>query len=147
MCLTTKTKRQVASEDIKCFKVIKRFIREGSSIVTIDGKTFMEVELRSAIQQFEYSFHKLYTSSFRVTRCSGNTMINGGHIIINEGLHSFTNLVSAKNCHGKDSNKIIVECTIPSGSRFYINTAGTEYASDQIILNKVYNGSTRKVRK
>lgn len=63
---------------------------------------------------------------------------------IEEGLHSFVNLKDArKRCH---SNNIIVECTIPKGSKYYVGKYWLSYdescksiASTQLRYNKIVN--------
>ena len=119
MCLTTSQHTSlIAKHNIRCYKVLRK-------------------DLVSPCYNQQYVLGQKLTSAIcRYFR----------HI--EEGLHTYVNFGYAKD-RTRDTwfnqiellpvaaAPIVVECIIPQGSEYYISNNGEEYASNQLIPNKI----------
>ena len=116
MCFVVSDKypnKLIAKKDIRCYKRMEK----------IGGQIY------SAIKHKKYSFGKL-------TKAKGtrhNAVLEISWVVfIQTGTHSYVAKSLAKYYQSPD--EILVQCTIPKGSRYYKNE--TEYVSNRIIIVK-----------
>ena len=122
MCFRVETKRQIAGEDIICWKVVRA--------------TLNPERVASEYGRFYYEFDKKYKVSgpnwMRDKKCNDD---------INIGFHSYRNRSTAEENCNKDL--IIVKCIIPKGSYYFQNTwfdnkTPHHFVSNQIKIVKQY---------
>ena len=77
---------------------------------------------------FKYSFNTLYTIKGKLTIYYGD---------VNEGFHAYRTKKAYKNSFAWGNNRaVLVECTIPKGSEYFLGKNG-DIVSNQIILNNI----------
>ena len=109
------TKRLTAEKSIICYKTVTPMY---------DGEDMNEY--CSKYQWFDYKLNKLYKGDLKISLPRNQ---------IEMGFHSYTNSKIAKNHCG--SNEVVVECVIPKGAKYYVNTYHEEYVSNQIKIKRV----------
>lgn len=114
---------KITKQDITCYKTFDSDARSQNQY----GKY-----VRSMHRSFNYKIGVLYELDGYM-----NVIYNWfwNRKVIDVGLHSHTNLNSAKIDALNDG--LIYECIIPKGSRYYYNPQTEEYVSDQIIIKKL----------
>lgn len=115
MCLVTRKPKQIAKENITCYKVVH----------LIDNVMF------SYYYDFKYILNKVYKIKDMFTYRMGD------HTCIEKAFHSYASLEAAMEFRDLcfeacDYNCIIVKCTIPKGAEYYANIQ--TIASNQIII-------------
>ena len=122
MCLSNVSERMTTPQDIVAYKVM---ILKGT-------------ELISSYRQFGYVLGERYHSKL------DNSFIG----YIDEGIHTFVRIEDAEreakhwNRTSNEYKEIVVECTIPAGSEYYVGEYYSDLgcvasmASDQIIIVK-----------
>lgn len=113
------TKRQIAKENIICYKIL-----QASIWVDMNPIRFI-----SMFRHFSYELNFEYTSPLKIDRIN--------HSEVHLGFHSYSTLDKAKKIFGGSRVFTLVECIIPSGAKYYYNPDRCEYVSDKIIINKV----------
>lgn len=116
---------QVATEEIDCFKLFKDPVCYSGIPSGI---------LRSPYQNYDYKKGKRYDLGKELEIMDVNQ--------INEGFHSYINLMAAEvekaiaMAAGMvvEQVVVVVKCTIPKGSKYYVNPIDKEYVSDSIII-------------
>lgn len=119
MCLeiSNNAKEQYATEDIVCYKVIKRYERFGSD--PYDNMIIIGYFYNTPFQDARVEIGKTYRSQLR-------KVVNTTHKI-EEGIHSCVSYEDAqKTCRllGTLSYYAIAKCIIPKGSKFYVGYFG-----------------------
>ena len=118
MCLRVFQKYpNISDKDITCYKVVY--------------DTANIFKMKSLYSDFFYELGKVY-----------NTEIGFKNYSIFEGFHSFKNYDDAVDFYYNHDGSMIVECTIPKGSKYYDGYEGIKstipgFASNQLIMNKV----------
>ncbi len=111
---------KVAQDDIKCYKVLRRYSGEN--------------DFNSIHMDFLYEPGKEYSTDFVIYPGQGTEFG-----FINEGLHSFMSLLDAVN-EAKDVERwVVCEFTIPVGSKYYENDKQGHYCSDRIRFDGLYH--------
>lgn len=118
MCLITKKSKQIAKENITCYKVVH----------LINNKIF------SLYFDFKYSLNKLYKIQDMFTYGIGN------HTCVEKAFHSYKSFkIAIENRDLRwdsfDYNCAIIECTIPKDAEYYASREA--FASNRIIINKI----------
>lgn len=115
----------IATEDIVCYKVLKQYKNCRKKIYETPYQDF-KVKLGAHYYQ--------EGKKFQIKKISAS-YYSGPALEIEEGLHSWQNLSKAKESVGYSSYfyiKVIVKCTIPKGSEYYIGI-NEDYCSDNLI--------------
>lgn len=117
MCLRVFQKRPyISDKDITCYKVVY--------------DTANIFKMKSLYCEFFYELGKVY-----------NTEFGFRNYLIYEGFHSFKNYADAVDSYYNHNGSMIVECTIPKGSKYYDGfesfTTVPGFVSNQLIMNKV----------
>ena len=107
-------KRQIATEDIVCYKVLE--------------KTKLNNYV-SPYQEFLYVVDELVESPLVYDEACGG---------VNIGLHTFVSLLDAKFLSHVRKLYHVFECVIPKGSQYFIgySPCGASYASDKLIVKR-----------
>lgn len=103
----------------KAFKVYKMFVHFGES------------QLKSPYQNFYYEKNKRYTTKLGV-EIDGDS-IWSYQINIHEGFHAFV-----KPIRMNGSTRILIECTVPKGAKYFYGDSGDIVSNKIIIGNKPY---------
>ena len=135
--------RKIATEDLKCYKIVIKFNYEpffrpyfrcnDSPMIYEVGKTYygktcptkdMEdtdlITIHEGIHCYDLSVHIFYRDKYEV-----NCLLPCG-IFLKLGTFSSRT----------DCKAVLVECTIPKGTLYYINDKG-EIVTEKLIINKV----------
>ena len=97
-------RRKTAKEDITCYKVMNR--------------CFTKVNVfKSTVRGYEYKLNKLVRSKLQ-------RPIFGE---INKGLHSYSTIQHAF------GRRVVIQCIIPKGAKYYYSERHREYVSNKII--------------
>ena len=126
MCLYTKTKEPIiAKKPITCYKILRKNMH---SII---------------YSNFEWEFGKLYETEMQFYESPLFGIVPEKIAQAFHSYKSYKDVIEA--CLSFQQPCIIVECTIPTGAKFYAGCHGDEegFASNQIIINKVVD--TKKV--
>lgn len=122
MCLTIESHQlaNIAQEDITVWKVYRK----------------TEKYLLSYYQEVRTNFGEQPTVEFGIVDDENDE----GYSAVEEGYHSFKNLEDAlKFYRTTRTNNVLIECTIPKGSQYYLGTFGVRqgykcYASNNLIV-------------
>ena len=114
MCLLTEQKiPQIATEDITCYKVIRKNMHSLHYCC------------------FEWKFGETYETEMKRLDLTGG---------VQNGFHSYSLLEDTiREYVATTTPCIIVECTIPTGAEYYygIEMRGAGYASNKLVMNRV----------
>jgi hypothetical protein len=129
MCWFTYNKEEafqkVAEENIKVYKILKRFILTNN-----------KVKYKSYVMDTEYKLNRLYSLDkslhVNVIERLFCTRYN-----INEGFHSYIKKPYIEYIRSFGDDIVVAECIIPKGSHYCKND--TQYVSDKIKIVKVLN--------
>ena len=125
MCLVTRLVKAIkASKDIICYKV---YIPSGINDTFVPPYRGYKMPKLGKRVQTEFNNKVDITSR-----------LYNGESYVELGFHSYKNLEDIETLQ----EAIIVECTIPKGTKYYKGLYGTveSYCSECIILNKVIDG-------
>jgi hypothetical protein len=120
MCLNlaSKSKKQpkprIATENIVCYKTMHR----------------TNYGLQSVFKRFNYQLKEKYGPLEFDIRHGGF----GWSLLA--GFHSFRTLARAQRS-ADNTNRVIVKCVIPKGSKYYIGNGRSEYASNRLIIKEI----------
>ena len=137
--------RKIATEDLKCYKIVSKFNYE----------PFFRPYFRCNDSPMIYEVGKTYYSKI----CPTKAMEDTGLITIHEGIHCYDLSVHICKFHrdkyevryllpygeflkiGAFSSRtyckaVLMECTIPKGTLYYMNDKG-EIVTEKLIINKV----------
>ena len=133
MCLWTKYKEQIAHEDIMCYKFVL--------VNKITGKWCG----RFQYSQKEFDFDVLLKNDEKrdVKEANKNYYFHGKYKIVGGGFFHSSQFISdyAELTFLYDDSKYeekVVQCTIPKGSRYFMDGCGN-YASRKIIVHSKKN--------
>lgn len=125
---------KIATKNIVCYKSM--YLKKKGLGYHYLGKhltryNFKNYGFRTPYQDVEIDFEKpLVKSKLKVVmRAGSNTKI------IELGLHSYSNLPSARDEYGN----IVIKCIIPKGSKYYFNPEDCEYVSNQLLYTKKFD--------
>ncbi len=110
-------KGQIANKNIICYKRM--------NINKIDGK----IKLESPYLYFTYNKNIIYSIKSKFQKTGAQ------NFRIEEGLHSYDNLIKARDMRNND--EVIIECIIPKGSYYLQNKDNQEYVSNAIKGTKI----------
>jgi hypothetical protein len=114
MCLRCTNKRQIATEDIVCYKVLEK----------TKFTTYV-----SPYQEFLYVVDELVESPLVYDEACRD---------VNIGLHTFVSLNDAKTLSHVRKTYYTFECVIPKDSQYFTGycPCGASYASDKLIVKR-----------
>ncbi len=119
MCFTITKPEKIAKKDIVCYK----------TFYPLNAKA--KNDYRSPYYGALYSLGKTYT----VKRFGKGYSHFDDTDIINEGIHSYSNLEDTKKWE-MCGDEVLVKCIIPKGTKYYYNWENKEYVSLAIKLIK-----------
>ena len=121
MCLTIKnnTRKRTAKKDMTVYKVVNRLTNP------YNGKTFFTTPYRAA----PVEIGKTYRSELI-------RYVKNGYKRIDVGIHSFVDLLWAERYVFSATSRVIVRCTIPAGSKYYVGYEH-EIASDTLRYDEI----------
>lgn len=141
--------KKIATEDVKCYKIVLRFVDE--------PYLCFRPYFRYKNTPMEYEIGKTYHDKI----CLEITKYTG-HVTIHKGIHCYDSSVCICSFYGdygkqyevsnlllcttfskigtffsrSDCEAVLVECTIPKGTLYYVNDEG-EIVTEKLIINKV----------
>lgn len=127
MCLNTKlTKPLIAKRNIKVYKILKiveKPVEGGQTTITTDEKG---ISTRTTISRFTTYINSLgwncvweIGKTNSVDKMSYRERPARGLLMIEQGLHAYSTLKTAISVRGSISNRLVAECIIPKGTKYY----------------------------
>lgn len=136
MCLVTNIKRKfIADKDIKVYKlIVQNTLKSPYTYFQYQYKNLYQTSILE--DRNNWNFYSGFDSFYYQSIYARNLDNNPNLLFIKKGFHFFIDINRAK--RNKSHDQILVECILPKGTEFYVNSVGLG-VSNQIIINKEIN--------